>query len=482
MVLRKPGSCLALGLAIIVIIIATTVVVFRYDTGDDDRTLLCRRSAAHSRSHGESDGHIFVYSSYEEQTNGARNLWQLEMWAKLMEMKVAEPFAVNSMFGVMGTAPNFNKSLRFSNYYDIQKWNSMVAKYDGSPLIRWEKFLNKAPRQAIILYTILRKVNRPLTISTGVDDIKTYDPGLYEQISDSDLAWLKSNFNISRVVTFVRSSLIHQPLTLEEYRSYVFGSLKPSEVTLIIVNWIGIGAWKFRIQIKSAPSSFDNAVRINFNIPQPGYSVLPELSPSPDILRAYNTYISKYIGNHKYVGVVFRSHSVLHFCHGCGNFDGRSRRLLNCSKTLSHELDKIRDKWEIFLAYDLGTFGSVGYYNSLGDKQLIPLRNKIFDDVFRGHLKMAQREQMLIKAAGGISDRGFIAELEKTVVTHADCIILLGQFSSFVRSSAMEYISLHDTNRCIVSICSGDFNDSGGKVISSPYIPESVLMADVHIT
>ena len=32
----------------------------------------------------EPHGHIFVYSSFEEQTNGARSLWQLEMWAKLL--------------------------------------------------------------------------------------------------------------------------------------------------------------------------------------------------------------------------------------------------------------------------------------------------------------------------------------------------------------------------------------------------------------
>ena len=455
-----------------------TILFIWYCTVDDDVTTpytTLRSSPAYMTSYmthslhnpGESQGHIFVYSSYEEQTNGARNLWQLEIWAKLMEMKVAEPFAVDSMFGVMGATPNFNKSLRFSNYYDIQKWNNMVAKYDGSPLIRWEKFLIKAPHQAIILYTIIREIKRPLTISTGVDDIKTYDPVLYEQIADSDLIWLKSIFNISRVVTLVRSSLIHQPLTLEEYRSYVFGSLNPSKVTLIIVNWIGIGVWKHRIEIKSAPSSFNNAVRVNFKFSVPGYSVSPELLPSPDIIKAYNTYVSKYIGDRKYVGVVFRTHSLLYYCPRYSNFDGQRRQLQTCSKTLSHELDKIRNKWGIFLAYDLGMFGSVGYYNSFSDKRLIPLHFEIFGDVFKGKLFIKEREKMLITAAGGITDRGFIAQLEKTIATHADCIILLGRFSSFVESCATEYISLHDTNRCIVSICSEDVLDSSGKVISS---------------
>ena len=82
---------------------------------------------------------------------------------------------------------------------------------------------------------------------------------------------------------------------------------------------------------------------------------------------------------------------------------------------------------------------------------------------------------MLLKAAGGITDRGFIAALEKTISIHADCIILLGRGSSFVRPAASDYISLHDNNRCVVSICSEDFRDQNGTVVSSHVIPDVFL-------
>ena len=40
-----------------------------------------------------------------------------------------------------------------------------------------------------------------------------------------------------------------------------------------------------------------------------------------------------------------------------GNFTVRKNYFLNCSKHLRDTLDKVRNKWRIFLAYDLGTFG-----------------------------------------------------------------------------------------------------------------------------
>ena len=89
---------------------------------------------------------------------------------------------------------------------------------------------------------------------------------------------------------------------------------------------------------------------------------------------------------------------------------------------------------------------------------------------------MEKREKKLLKAAGGIRDKGFITLLEKTIATHADCIVLLGTMSSFVQSSTKLYISLHETNRCVVSICSESFRDGKGRVVSSPRIPDKVLL------
>jgi len=434
----------------------------------------------------QSQGHIFIYSSLEEQTNGARNLWQLEMWAKQVNMTVAEPFAVNSILGVMGASPNFNSTLRFRDYFDKEKWNEMVNKYNGSPLVDWEDFVPTAPRQAIILYTLLRTVQvdpggpvPELNISYGEDDIKKYNPKrVTERIADNDMIWIKKNFNVTRVVTLSHNANVNNSLTLEEYHSIVFGELKPSQVTLICVNWIGIGIQKYRIEIRSAPVSFLKSINVEFKFPVNGSSVFPAILPSQKIMQAYKTYISEYIGDRKYIAAVFRSFTVMYY-YKVQEFDKRSEYLRECSKKLKNELDKVRNKWEIFLAYDLGRYGSgvYSYFNETHEKEVSELRNQILSDVYDGspHVLRHQRDERLIKAAGGITDRGFIAILERAIATHADCIILLGRISSFVRSSANMYISLHENNPCVVSICSEEFLDAEGKVVSSDSIPTNFL-------
>ena len=419
-----------------------------------------------------SQGYILVYSSYEEQTNGARNLWQLQMWAKTVKMKVVEPFAVNSMFGMFGAIPNFNQALRFSDYYDIDKWNNLVGDYGGDSLVQWEEFLPRAPHKAILLYTLLRFVEKPLIISHGEDDVKKYSPGKYEHIPDEDLLWFKKmNFSIARVVTVIRNEHKTQPIKLDDYKFHVFGNLNPRDVTLITINWIGIGVMAWRIQVTSEDHKFLESMRVVFNLPLHGVS--PMISPSQRVLRAYNNYVSKYIGDNKYVGIVFRAQCVVRWGIP-GNFTIRKQYFQNCSKHLQDTLDKVRNRWRIFLAYDLGTFGSDGYY-SINDRLMFPIRDQILLDVFNGSIQMKQRDEMLIKAANGIIDRGFIAILEKTIAIHADCIVLLGRDSSFVQTSARGYYLLHPTNPCVVSICSEKFANANGTVFSSDSIADEFL-------
>jgi len=278
-----------------------------------------------------SHGKMLIYSSYEEQTNGARNMWQLQMWAKTLKMRVVEPFAVNSMFGMIGALPNYTQALRFSDYYDIDKWNKVANFYGGSSLVEWEEFLSNAPHKVIVLYTLLRAARKPIVVTYDKNDLKIYKPHKYEQVSTEDMQWLTENFNIVRVVNFIRDAHKEYPMSLEELNSYVFGEFSPTEVTVVIVNWIGMGTRKWRIQLsKSINSSFLNSVSVDFHL----QNNLPPLSPSRRVLEAYENYVSKYIGDHKYIGITFRTHCILRYEMRKASFSVKSQYLLNCSKQL----------------------------------------------------------------------------------------------------------------------------------------------------
>ena len=118
-----------------------------------------------------SQGYIFPYSVYEEQTCGARNVWQLQVLANELGMNVVEPFAADSMFRMNGMAPNFNRALRFRDYFDKDKWDRMAVENHIKPLVSWEEFLSKTPRKAIILYTAIRLDRKvPLIFTDDTED------------------------------------------------------------------------------------------------------------------------------------------------------------------------------------------------------------------------------------------------------------------------------------------------------------------------
>ena len=407
-------------------------------------------------------GYILPYSIYEEQTNGANNLWQLQVWAKQVGMHVVEPFAIDSFFTMRTVIPKFDQVLRFGDYYDKDEWDRMVIKDGGNPLVKWEDFITSYPRDAIILYTVKREnVNPPLTV--------TYDENATvcgkEPIAKEDISWINEHFNVVKTVCYLCATNIRHSLSLEQFNSLIFhdNSSRPNQVTLITVNWLGIR--KARIHIDPL-GLFVSPLDRKLTFP-----------PSKRVMTAYKAYVQQYIGDHKYVGIVFRTHHVLQFSPLKGSFANQSKYLLQCSKTLGKVLDPVRKQWKIFLAYDMGTFGSKKYVqrNRLGH-----LQEQIFRDVFNGSLQVNEREENLKNAANGTRDKGLIAQLEKVIATKADCIALLGPRSTFVRSSRYLYISNHlNKKKCIVSICSEKvYSPDHHKVISSVSIPNSFIQID----
>ena len=403
----------------------------------------------------QEGGYIFPYSIYEEQTNGAKNLWQLQVFAKQVGMQVVEPFAKESLFTMAGIAPNFSQALRFGDYVDIDEWNFLVTRDGGSPLVLWEEFITKAPRKAIILFTAkYQTIQDHLTT--------TYDKSCNAErkIAPSDIHWINENFNVIKTVCYLCATYKPHALSIKQFMSLVLNdsSLQPSDVSVILVHWIGIR--ETRVHLLPI-NIFSTPLHRRFTFP-----------PSKRVMAAYEAYVQHYIGDHKYVGIIFRTHHVMYFSPLKGSFANQSKYLLECSKRLSNVLDKVRKKWEIFLAYDMGLFGSKNYVK---DKQLVPLQKQIFLDVFNGSVQVNEREERLIRAANGTTDSGVIALLEKVIAINANCIVLLGQHSTFVQSAGKLYASIHQTNTCIVSICFEPVYDRKKRLISSHTIPDGYL-------
>ena len=409
----------------------------------------------------EEKGYFFPYSIYEEQTNAAKNLWQLQILGKTVGMQVVEPFAKDSFFTMSGIAPSFSQALRFGDYIDIDKWNNMVTEDGGTPLVQWEDFITQTPRRLIILHTIKNDNKANQSSLTIAYDENTTMCKTEQQIAHNDMQWIKETFNIIKMVCIISPTHSPHPISINDFISLILedSDVKLNQVTVMIVNWIGIRSTRIHLLPNKI---YATVLHRRFTFP-----------PSKRIMTAYKAYVQQYIGDHKFVGIVFRTHHVLYFSPLKGSFVNQRKYLLQCSKTLSKVLDPIRAQWKIFLAYDMGRFGSKNYVTS---NQLTDLQEQIFLDVFNGGLQVKEREQNLINATGGVTDTGVIAELERVIATNADCIILLGPHSTFIQSAASSYSMIHKANRCIISVCSEPVYDDHKRMISSHVIPDQFLL------
>ena len=98
--------------------------------------------------------YVYCILYLKGKNNEAKNIWQFQRLAKQLGTRVVELFATDFMFRINELAPNFNQSSWFSDYFDLEKCNKMVVQHDGSPSVKWEKFLFYAPCEfkAVVLY------------------------------------------------------------------------------------------------------------------------------------------------------------------------------------------------------------------------------------------------------------------------------------------------------------------------------------------
>jgi len=178
------------------------------------------------------------HSYWEQQTNAVLNMWSFQKWAKKSgSFSVLEPFAHDSVLGFSGkniNQHNFNASLRFRDYFDLDQWTKGTEKYKIPPLVNWDDFVEHASRNIVLAVLVY---DQPGGIFEG-DDIKK-NPGCvseaqrFRTILKNLLGFM--GFNIEKVVCY---SIVKYFRTLKDFNS----PFDPNSTsTIYFTLWPGIG-------------------------------------------------------------------------------------------------------------------------------------------------------------------------------------------------------------------------------------------------
>ena len=104
-----------------------------------------------------------------------------------------------------------------------------------------------------------------------------------------------------------------------------------------------------------------------------------------------------------------------------------------------------------FMTIDLGRFGDPCARSSMTSDTVKEIIKKLIHVTYNNKWNQTEWENTFVKATNGVSDKGYIASLQKEIVSHASTVIIAGA-GSFQNSMLLQYKSQTAQKR-IIRLC-----------------------------
>jgi len=381
-------------------------------------------------------GVILVTRYAEQQVGAAMNMFSLQKWAKTVGASVVEPFIQNSEFRlpIISSQDSLNRRLQFSDYFDIDTWNKMSILNNGTPLISFETFLQYKPKK----YIFVTIINNPKMVkrSTHVNE-ELFEEPLCQDTFD----WFNTKYDFYinqllqvQVARKVCLSFYTTRMNIEDFTNIIYGDLDPTDAMVWIQIWKGF--------------SKNNRVKIYQEHFHRNNKSLSMLKTSKRISDDSQKYIKKYLTSDSYTAISIRTVVRAKFMPNADHI----LFFQNCIGKLEEVISSISNN-TVFMAMDLGRFGDSIAERFINKTVINFIEQKVFQTVYNNSLTMKKWEQSFIQATNGITDSGYIAAMQRTILENSRCLIMFGGRSNFQRSLLLTYKEKHGNQSCVYEVC-----------------------------
>lgn len=384
-------------------------------------------------------GMILVTLFAEQQVGAAMNMFSLQKWAKHVGASVVEPFVRNSMFKlpIISSKRELGNAFRFRDYFNIDIWNNMSTLMNGSPLISWEMFINQAPKKCIFVVIVndIRKEKRPVYINDEIMK-QEYCKKTFHYFIDKYSFYIDQLLQV-KIIRRVCLSFYRNKMHIDNFTNTIYGEFSSSDVVVWIQIWKGFSYSR----VKVFQQYFHRTRRI-----------LTMLHTSKKILDDSQKYIKEVLKSEpgKYAAISIRTMLRAKYLQRSNH----SSFFHNCIKKLG---DIIRLKGitnnTIFVAMDLGRFGDSVVENFIYRSIIKKIEMEVFQTVYNNSLTMWKWEQSFIRSTNGITDSGYVAAMQRTIVENGRCLVLFGGKSNFQKTLLLTYKEKHPIDPCIYEVC-----------------------------
>ena len=428
--------------------------------------------------HGESDKlYTIVMYLAGQQASGVQALINLQCRAHSLDlpMVILEPVIVKNKFKAMPTL-EFSDSgatlirrdpvVQFHDLFDIESFNKLSEDMKYAQLLPRRSFFANAPRKIVfvVLYegemSEVPKLTKlwPKHSAPGND---CFDP-LTSQLGSDPKYQLyqitKNGFCVVKVFLFRMTR--GEPLVFTEgqLKRYILSGMKVTEFTLVFNVWM--------------PKFVLPGVKGRDCIHAGYHSSKGHFQPSKRLLDNANYYEERFLNSHtKHLALMIRLEHVYTFLGRRKSRigDWTVKKCLDAAIQEVKSFQNDRSFGTPFVTLDVGRYGSkslksVGLENVENMTQYI---TNLLSSIHEGEWSLEEWEDSFTEATGGIEDSSYIAALQRTLASKAECLVLVGG-GMFQELTMRKYMELHNQEDwCIHFVCIKDqiYNQLGRAVV-----------------
>ena len=337
-------------------------------------------------------------------------------------------------------------SLYFSSFFDLKYFNAQSRKMAYSEIIKEESFFESSPRH--IIYVIVKLdggVQRVLWKAQDHNisclqskDIQSLHSGYLKNKENMLLHGMHmkhkcivkvielQTFNMQHFKVQWNESVKHK----QELHDFIFEKWSPHEVTLLF------NYWSFLTHV---PGTMCNLTEFH-------------LKPSTELMDKAKKYEEKFLGERSRLAIMIRIERIVTQAHS--HKTSEVTFIKEClQKTLSLRRKATGNSTDIvpFVTLDVG--GHYGTDSYRGSKAVTSLARNMITTLYNGSWTMSEWEKSFIQVADGVTDRGYIAALQRILASRADCLIMAGggDFQGLARNGYKYYHN--SSSNCVFSVC-----------------------------
>lgn len=390
---------------------------------------------------------IITHSFGGQLTRAVKNMMIQQCWAQGLPntATILEPFSSESL--LLHTpeiwdsvrSGRMKNAARFSDFFDLKLYNHVSVEDGGVPLVMWEEFLLRAPRQVVVVPTPPASCSLIANhhLQTVIErDFKAFLKGLQTR-----------NFNIVKVFPINCYDQNRGKKLVEMMSPYLLNST------------IAFSSWR-NYNVARTWLNLDTRCNVSDKYPA------DRLLPSPKIKMHMQYYRTNILEAEKTIAIMLRVERFLCLKQRSSShlMDETVDSCLD--KTLSLFLQlKQEPVWansQPFLTLDIGKYGSgimqsnetvakFGESLEAVTKSVTALLVKVYNGRW-GSIR--EWEDSFVDATEGITERGYVAMLQRGIAVESDCLILMGG-GSFQEVAANQYLQAHPdpAQQCLHTVC-----------------------------